>query len=209
MIFLCINSKIIRMELSLWITCSSCWKIQALLDAADAGEIIEAFFKGNKGYFIASHSSCSSNPYLLWKQKGRTNKGSVIVNDKPSWACHGKAELLAEGPCACNLTTGMGRGRTNLLPMCALLWNFFLVPSDNCNIHLQANRAPFSILVLVNDAALRVIYLFVHKRNPASANSGSTLPCSHRLSILTQKVCLPAHSPRLFLVPVSEFQNAK
>lgn len=113
------------MELSLWIICSSCCKIQTLLDAADAGEIIEAFFKGNKGYFIAFHSSCSSNPYLLRKQKGSSNKGSLIVNDKPSWVCHGKVELPAEGPCACNLTTGMGRDMQTCFPCVLSFGTFF------------------------------------------------------------------------------------
>lgn len=50
-----------------------------LLDAADAGEIIEAFFKENKRDFIDFRSYCSSCWYLFWKQKGNTNKSSVEI----------------------------------------------------------------------------------------------------------------------------------
>lgn len=36
------------MELSVWTICLSCWKMQTILYAADAGEITEAFLKETK-----------------------------------------------------------------------------------------------------------------------------------------------------------------
>lgn len=72
--------------------------------------------------------------------------------------------------CACTLAR---EWHTDLLPTWALLWNLFLVPSDNCNI--QAHRA------WLHSGACEwcwglFTYLLTHKRNPAPAKSGSISP---------------------------------